>query len=760
MSGEGRDARSAPDDDERDARHERDGDGDRDGGDYERYFPYDQPYENQRAAMERIALALSGGRDVLFEGATGTGKTLAALAPALDHADRTGRTVVITTNVHQQTRQFVREARAITRTEPLRAVVFRGKRSMCHIDVGYEECRTLKETTHELVDAERDRQELSQRADDLRAGVDEGAGDADAGTGEAPTQAEAEAYAAVADELDAVEAEVEELRAANTCERYYRNLTDDGAVAAFRQWLHDDVRTPDDVYEYAHEQGLCGYELLKEGMEDVDLAVCNYHHLLDPTIREQFFRWLDRDPEDVVVVFDEAHNVESAARDHASRQLTEQTLDGAVDELQGVEDPRADRAENVVRAFRAALRKVCADAAVSPGEDWEDVPVANESGRDDLTLRFLRAYAGRGIDGDIEAAQDLSEELRERYERAYRRGETDVRRECPTGTVAAFLEGWLDADGRHPVAAVREGPDGPVGRAELYTCIPRRVTGSLFEDVHATVLMSATLQPFDVAADVLGVADAETMAFGSPFPPENRRTLVADTPPLFASRRDDPEVQRAVTDALADVVRFTPGNTLAFFPSYGEATRYADRVESEVGATVYRDEAGVRAEELRERFVADDDGLLCTSLWGTLSEGVSFDGDDAHTVAVVGVPYPRIDDRTEAVQAAYEDLVAASAAGDGDGVGWRYAVEIPTVRKTRQALGRVVRGPTEVGARVLLDRRYTAAAREEMGDYSVRETFPESEREEMVDVDPEKVRYALLNFFAEHDEYEGAPPEP
>jgi len=714
-------------------------------GGYERYFPYDQPYENQRAAMERIAAALSGGRDVLFEGATGTGKTLAALAPALDHADRTGRTVVITTNVHQQTRQFVREARAITRTEPVRAVVFRGKRSMCHIDVGYEECRTLKETTRELVDAERDREELADRAGELR--------DGDTGD-DARTAGEAEAYAAVADELDAVESELEELRAANICERYYRNLTDDGAVAGFRSWLHEDVRTPDDVYEYAHERGLCGYELLKEGMEDLDLAVCNYHHLLDPAIREQFFRWLDRDPEDVVVVFDEAHNVESAARDHASRQLTERTLDGAVDELEGVEDPRAERAENVVRAFRAALRTVCADA--SPGEDWADVPVANDDGRDDLTLRFLRAYTGRGIDGDVEAALDLAEELRERYEREYRRGETDVRRECPTGTVAGFIEEWLAADGRHPVAAVRAGADGPVGRAELYTCIPSRVTGSLFEDVHATVLMSATLQPFDVAADVLGLEDAETMAFGSPFPPENRRTLAVDTPPLFASRRDDPEVQRAVADALADTVRFTPGNTLAFFPSYAEAERYAGRVDAEVGATVYRDEPGVRAERLRERFVDDDDGLLCTSLWGTLSEGVSFDGDDAHTVVVVGVPYPRIDDRTEAVQAAYDDLVD----GDDDGVGWRYAVEIPTIRKTRQALGRVVRGPTEVGARVLLDRRYTAAAREEMGEYAVRETFPESEREAMVDVDPEKLRYALLNFFASHDGYDGAPPEP
>jgi DNA excision repair protein ERCC-2 len=98
-----------------------------------RFFPYDAPYDHQREAMSSIAGALEEGRDVLFEGATGTGKTLAALAPALEHARETGRTVVITTNVHQQTRQFIEEARAIDASESLRAVVFRGKLDMCHL---------------------------------------------------------------------------------------------------------------------------------------------------------------------------------------------------------------------------------------------------------------------------------------------------------------------------------------------------------------------------------------------------------------------------------------------------------------------------------------------------------------------------------------------------------------------------------------------------------------------------------------------------
>jgi DNA excision repair protein ERCC-2 len=710
---------------------------------YERFFPYEEPYEHQRDAMGRVADALEGGQDVLFEGACGTGKTLAALAPALDHARETNKTVVITTNVHQQMRQFITEARAITRQEPVQAVVFRGKNSMCHIDVGYEECQVLRDTTREVVEKEQEVNELEQRQRDLLA------------RSQAGDEAATEARGAVMDELDSLEEDLADLQDASVCDYYYNNLTAD--TDEFYAWLYDDVRTPDDIYEYADRQGLCGYELLKEGMEGVDLVVCNYHHLLDPVIRQQFFRWLGRDPEDIIAVFDEAHNVEGAARDHATRQLTETTVEGAIDELAERDDPRAEAGANVLTAFLRALRDTYEPATYgSVGEHWEDVAVANEDGRDDLTLAFLEGYSGPGIREDLEEALAYAEELDAEYERRYREGETTSRRECQTLQAGRFVEGWLDDGGdagQHPVVSVRRRDGGDVyGRAELYACIPQDVTRSLLDDLHATVLMSATLRPFDVTEDVLGLDDPETMAYGPQFPTERRRTYAVETPALFASKRDDPGVQRTYTEAIQDAIRFTPGNTLVYFPSYAEAERYHERVSIEGECLL--DRPGTRAENLRQRFVDHDDAALFTSLWGTLTEGVSFDDDDARSVVVVGVPYPHLDDRMEAVQAAYD------GAFDGEEAGWRYAVEIPTVRKTRQAVGRVVRSPSDYGARVLLDERYTERSHENMRKYSVRSAFPPDERTEMLDITPQKLKFGLLNFYGDLDAYDGAPPEP
>ncbi|WP_226042559.1 ATP-dependent DNA helicase [Natrinema sp. DC36] len=715
-----------------------------------RFFPYDRPYENQREAMDRIHNTLGRGQNVLFEGACGTGKTLSSLVPALEVAREQDKTVVITTNVHQQMRQFVAEARAITREEQIRAVVFKGKSSMCHIDVGYEECQALRDNTRAVVDAERDREQLERRQRELLAESQDGDGSA------------ADARSAVMDELEDIEERLEDLEDQNVCDYYRNNLTED--TDDFFGWLFEDVRTPDEIYEHAEGQQFCGYELLKEGIEGVDLVVCNYHHLLDSTIREQFFRWLGRDPEDVIAVFDEAHNVEDAAREHATRTCSERTFDSALDELADADDPRSEDAANVLSAFHRALVETYEDSfgfgdREGIGENWEDVPIANEDRKDDLTLEFLQRYSGRGIDDDLEAAMKLGQELDEQYEEAYREGETATRTECQTLGAAAFVSAWMSessTQGLYPVVSVTRdaGTDEVYGRAELYSCLPRQVTGQLFDEIHATVLMSATLQPFDVTENVLGLEDAVTMAYGLQFPEKNRRTYAVETPPLFSSDRDDPAVQETVTETIHDAIRMTPGNTLAFFPNYGEAGRYADRLERRSDRTVYLDEPGESVEALRTQFVANDDGVLCTSLWGTLAEGVSFDGDDANTVLVVGVPYPHLDDRAEAVQEAYD------VAFDGTDTGWRYAVEIPTVRKTRQALGRVIRSPEEVGVRALLDRRYSRSAKSDLGKYSVNGTFPHEEREELIDIGPDKLKFAMRNFYGDHEAYDGEPPAP
>jgi DNA excision repair protein ERCC-2 len=681
---------------------------------YESYFPKDSAYPNQEEAMSRIGDAVDTGRDVVFEGACGTGKTLAALVPALEHAQREDRTVVITTNVHHQMRQFVEEAREVKAIQDVSVAVFRGKSDMCHIDVGYEECQALRENTYDLMEAQQELDELG---------------------GEATTAEEEEQRAAL-------EERVEALRE-NSCDRFHDNLrrnNDD-----FMRWLDSDVREPDEVYDRAEEEGFCGYELLKDSMETVDLVICNYHHLLSPEIREYFFGWLDSEPDDVVAVFDEAHNLEDSAREHSSRSLTRETVERAELEL-AEEGAEADDEREVLVGFREALTDTVDGSlgfgdAERLGTDWEDVTVEREDGRDELTdgffenLRYDEDEVRRLVRSGVETASEIDR----RYEREYKSGDAQTRRDCAALSAFGFIDSYLrnaDEAGYFPVAGVRrgEGDQRVAARAELYTCLPDEVTAPLFDSVHASVLMSATLRPFDVLSRVLGLDDPMELSYGMHFPEERRETFVADLPALFSSRRDDADVISTVTTFLEDVIDHSAGNVLIFFPSFSEAERYNDLLD--VDAEIVLDRVGESARSVRRSLEDDGGKAVLTYLRGTLTEGVDFPDDVARTAVVLGVGYPYLSDRKRAVETAYDDEF-----GDG----WKYAVEAPTIRKTRQALGRVVRSPDDYGVRILADARYRDDT--DMDGYGVRDAFPPDERDEFVDVDADKIKYAMHNFW-------------
>lgn len=556
-----------------------------------------------------------------------------------------------------------------------------------------------------------------------------------------------------------------------------------------------------------------------EPMDGVDLVVREYRHILAPSEREQFFRSLGRDPADVVAVFEQAHRLERAARRHGGLELAESTFDDALAALDEREragergdgsDSRVRSARNVIEPFRVALVETYTNWAESGGgrtvgDGWADVPVDEGRGRDDLTMAFLDSYSGPGFERDLERALGLGSDSADRAD-GPPDGETGYatpERECSPVRAARFVETWLARTANrwhYPVVGVRLEDGGLHGRAEVFPCLPRAVTGASFEKLHASVLTGATLRPFDALADVLGLEDPISVVDGRSRPEHRRRTYAVGVPALFASRRDDPTVERTVVDTLTRVARFTPGNVLAFFTSYAQAARYHDLVDLESRSLL--DRPGVSSDDRRAAFVEADEAVLFTSFWGPLGDGGRYEGDDARTVVIVGVPFPAPDHRAEAVRTAYDEAfrtasdgvstgpaeaaakseveVAAKseveaaaksevgaaaeaevgAAAEADAVGWRYGVEVPTTRRIRQALDRVLGSPSDFGARVLVDERYTAGSRTTIPEFSVHDAFPPEMRADLIDVEPAKLQYALLNFYADMDAWDGDPPVP
>lgn len=718
---------------------------------YMKYFPKGACYPNQQDAMDRIHTALMNKDIILFEGACGTGKTLSALAPSLHVGKQLQKTVIIATNVHQQMVQFINEAREIKQSNDVKVAVVKGKTTMCPNGVDYEECAVKRDNTFELLETERElalkKQEMKSASENYKRSKDHSL---------------IALRDALAKEMDVAEGKMKDLRD-RSCNHLYEVLRSDSE--SFRQWLFADVRTPEEVNDYAFQKGMCGYELLKRELKHADFVICNYHHVLNADIFATVLNWLEKEPQDVITIFDEAHNIESAARSHSSITITEHTIDKAISEIEANLDQMPDGgAHNLFKILLSVIKETYTSRfkfgeRERVGRNWYDIRISDPYERNDMVSgKFLKLAkeAGFGDEPDIQRtlaeASAFGAMLDENYRDQYKKGLSKVLKRSHIRYTADFLSSYLVLANNlsyYPVLNVkRDMNDEVYGRVELFTCIPKNVTEPLFDSVFSAILMSATLRPFDMVKSTLGIRrETCEMAYGTSFPLDRRLTIAVSVPPLFAKSRDDPHTLQAIEETIFDAVENTPGNVIIFFQSYFEAKRYHSKLSEQFDVPVYLDEVGVSSQEVREDFfrIGEQGGkaILVSYLWGTLSEGIDYRDGRGRTVIVVGVGYPALNDRMNAVESAYDHMF-------GYGAGWDYAVQIPTIRKIRQAMGRVVRSPNDYGVRILLDGRFMTEAPGKFGKFSVFEVFPPEERDEFIDVDPEKVKYSLLNFFQDN----------
>ncbi len=718
---------------------------------YMKYFTKEVCYPHQQDAMDSIHSSLLNKEIVLFEGACGTGKTLSALVPALNVGKQLDKKVIIATNVHQQMVQFINEARDIKQKNDLKVAVVKGKSAMCPNENDYDECKLKRENTFELLETERDiklkKQEMKSAFENYKRSGD---------------PALVALRDVLAQEMEVAEEKSGELRK-RACNNLYEVLQYESE--SFRKWLFDDVRTPEEVNDYAFQGGMCGYELLKRELKHADLVICNFHHLLNSDIFMTLLNWLEKEAHDVIAIFDEAHNIESAARSHSSITITEHTLEKAIAEIEANIDQMPDGgAHNLFRILLSVIRDIYNSRfkfgeREKVGRHWYDMRISDPYERNDMICgKFLKLAKDAGFGEETQIQKVLSEAgafgamLDDNYREQYKKGMSAVLKRSNIKYAADFLSSYLVLSNNlnyYPILNVRRDLNNEIyGRIELFTCIPRNVTEPLIDSIFSAVLMSATLRPFDMVKTTLGITRPTCeIAYATSFPEEKRLTLSVSVPPLFAKTRGDPNTLQAVEEVIFDAIEQTMGNVIIFFQSSSEARRYYKKLDGRVDVPVFLDEVGISSQEVREDFFrmgeSDNKAVLISYLWGTLSEGIDYSDGRGRTVIIVGVGYPALNDRMNAVESAYDHMF-------GYGSGWDYAVQIPTIRKIRQAMGRVVRSPNDHGVRILLDGRFSSSAPGKLGKFSVFEIFPPEERKEFIDVQPDKVKYSLMNFFQDN----------
>lgn len=650
-------------------------------------FEY-RPEQVRMAAF--VHRAFAAGRTALIEAGTGTGKSLAYLHPGLQHARRTGRPLVVSTNTINLQEQLLEKDLAVLAAldpaNPPRAALLLGR--------GNYLCRRRLQLVLDrgLLDA----------PDDLLAALAQAAS---AGRGE-------------------------------------RNAL--GFAVSEEVWAP--VRSEAEFCLRARCPWAAGCHWLaaRKAASEAEIILVNHHLLLADAAVRRTLGWEAEAavlPAYTFAVIDEAHHLEDIATGYFSVRLGSLALTRALDRLFRREGPSQ---QGVLPLFSLGLRTAgqslpAARAGEARAAAERAIAAVEEARRRAERffaplLNLARAGRAEGNSCQLRYRDDLRRLAPELGPAAEDLGLSleDLRR-----ILGKLLECWEGENADSP-----ETEEGLVVRsarvqlAEFCADLPRVLAaedgdsvywletsrhrgGEEVEAVAAPLRVGPVLhQAFLVNLEAAVFASA-TLTAGGDFAyfrerlgldlvsPGVRMELVLESPydyrrqvllglPSDLPEPDDPAFPAAAAAFLGELIGIAGGRTLVLFTSFSALDRVCDLLEGRLpsGLRLLRQGRRPRAELLAE-FRRMDGAVLCgtDSFW----EGVDVPGVALSCVIVARLPF-RVP--TEPVVEARMEMIER----EGGSAFYRYSLPQAAIR-LKQGFGRLVRRGDDDGAVVILDRR-------------------------------------------------------
>lgn len=433
------------------------------------------------------------------------------------------------------------------------------------------------------------------------------------------------------------------------------------------------------TFEMAKSNEVCPFEVSLELIEQADVIVCDYNYIFDPYVGLKAYQQ-ENDYGDCVLIVDEAHNLVDRGRGYYSPELHEELfdkirnhlasrncwLDGASELLEILRDHFRTLAEAIDEesGLKQALCEPDRELFIEQRTEWE---------------RLVIHYIGWKIDNRIAEEDDPVIDF---YFRLMK------------------VANLMTEKGDEFAHLIERTPEGL--KLKIFCKDPSRFLGRIFDSAHATVALSATLEPFDFYRKLLGFPTDRTteLSLPSPFPRGNRKIVVIPEVDTSYKRRADSYDR--IADTVASIAEAGDGNFLALFPSYAFLREISDRMPpirkhvmvQRTDMTDY--ERNAMLDVLRER--SRRGNLILAVSGGMYAEGIDYRGDMLSGVMVIGPALPQVSFEQELLKQYYDEQY---------GSGFEFAYLIPGMTRVVQSAGRVIRSETDIGVIALLCRRFT-----------------------------------------------------
>jgi len=504
----------------------------------------------------------------------------------------------------------------------------------------------------------------------------------------------------------------------------------------------------EELKEFGKEANLCPYFASREAINLADVVVYSYNYLLDPKISGVVSKNL---PRNSIIIFDEAHNIDSVCIKALSVKITKRTIEYGNAGLEmltnKVEETEAnkralleDEYDRLVKGLQEARMEEDAGLggpAVLPDDvlkvaipgsirkagnfcrwlkrllEYCSCRLRVQQAIQESPLSFLRDIQNR-VCIDRRALRIAAERLQNlvnTLELVDLSGLKEIMDVIRVGALAAtYTSGF---------AILFESVDErgiPDPRIQLACLDASLVMRPIFRKFQSVVITSGTLSPIDMYPRLLDfqpvvmVSLSLSMARAAICPMVVARGNDQVTISSKYEEREDPAVLRNYGNLLVELCGVVPDGVVCFFTSYG----YLENVvsvwyESGIIDAIMKNkllfcessDGPETANALARYREACDEGrgaVLMSVSRGKVSEGIDFSGHYGRAVLVFGIPF--IFTQSRILRARLDFLRTKIQVKESE------FLVFDAMRQTAQCLGRAIRAKNDYGIMILADRRF------------------------------------------------------
>ena len=506
---------------------------------------------------------------------------------------------------------------------------------------------------------------------------------------------------------------------------------EDNIVEGSKQKRRDDLKdlilqSPkhvDEVIKIGRKKKICSWTASRSAVRECDILICDYNHVFVENVSESSLSAMKIDLENCILVVDEAHNLPDRIRNGLERRAIIKIFRDSrleIDEYLGSKEQEIKKLDlsemhdnHDISGIKGALRQM--RKLEKQMKIWYKKKESDliKSGKKDMkisTVEFigeidsiLNEEINVKIDNNFSILRKLIIQLR----RVKVDQDDDDEKETASTRLADLLAITLEYLHNNALVLVFDLL-GEEGRVRSFLLDPGVISGPIFTDTSGAILMSGTLFPPEMYADLLQIPRARKIImteYDSPFLADRRPILVAKDVTTKYTERNQKNTEKIREHILA-VIMNTPGHVAFFSPSYalmddilGDANwlpGHIKIIDEEKRMSKSRVN-GIVDELLNERR-NQRQVLLAGVLSGKLAEGVDYPNNILDAVICLGLPLAPPSARQDALKDYYVERF-------GNNKAWRYTSTQPAINSILQALGRPIRKSADRAIVILLEKR-------------------------------------------------------